>query len=420
MFLDDCKPGVDLLEKNWNAQRPQGNNLFDTIFDSGWSSDDEGASSSAMRMLAKAVTADPKAIDDRDHSHDPQHQRLQKRTGTRRLAQSHRSSLWEVEDHGYYKETKCDYLALPRNCVPIRNLRILVRGRRGPTGPPNHRETVRTLQFMEPEDIQTVGRDGRHGRPGTVGRSRRNAWMRAHPDEPADMDRLKKACNPCANGSRRPPPGSPTTTSPRSSAPAWIPTGDPRLHDRHVRTQHPTQHHRRRYEEPYGQPRRNDRQLAGHASLASKLDEETIRKYGLGTGAGRNPFEIVSGALNSTTSNLTKPDPNDPTGKKGSGTRRPPHCCTRSATPSNRRSPNGCGPTRRARMLEDVYNERFNRIHPREYDGSYLTFPGISADIDLYPHQRKAVARILQSEEGTLVAHVVGAGKTVHRRRRMP
>ena len=66
----------------------------------------------------------------------------------------------------------------------------------------------------------------------------------------------------------------------------------------------------------------------------------------------------------------------------------------------------------RTRMLEDVYNERFNRIHPREYDGSYLTFPGISADIDLYPHQRKAVARILQSEEGTLVAHVVGAGKT--------
>ena len=63
-------------------------------------------------------------------------------------------------------------------------------------------------------------------------------------------------------------------------------------------------------------------------------------------------------------------------------------------------------------MLENVYNERFNRIHPREYDGSYLTFPGISADIDLYPHQRKAVARILQSEEGTLVAHVVGAGKT--------
>ena len=66
----------------------------------------------------------------------------------------------------------------------------------------------------------------------------------------------------------------------------------------------------------------------------------------------------------------------------------------------------------RTRMLENVYNERFNRIHPREYDGSYLTFPGISADIDLYPHQRKAVARILQSEEGTLVAHVVGAGKT--------
>ena len=73
----------------------------------------------------------------------------------------------------------------------------------------------------------------------------------------------------------------------------------------------------------------------------------------------------------------------------------------------NERQPTGNG------LFDTVFdNERFNRIHPREYDGSYLTFPGISADIDLYPHQRKAVARILQSEEGTLVAHVVGAGKT--------
>ena len=48
MFLDDCKPGVDLLGKNWNAQQPTGNDLFDTVFDNGWSSDDEGASNSCL------------------------------------------------------------------------------------------------------------------------------------------------------------------------------------------------------------------------------------------------------------------------------------------------------------------------------------------------------------------------------------
>ena len=150
-----------------------------------------------------------------------------------------------------------------------------------------------------------------------------------------------------------------------------------------------------------------------NASLASKLDEETIRKYGLGIGAGRNPFEVVSGALNATTSNLTKPDPDDPTGKRRVRDAQATallyqkrHTVEQAFTEWVWTDP------ARTRMLEDVYNTRFNRIHPREYDGSYLTFPGISTDIDLYDHQRNAVARILQSKEGTLVAHVVGAGKT--------
>ena len=76
---------------------------------------------------------------------------------------------------------------------------------------------------------------------------------------------------------------------------------------------------------------------------------------------------------------------------------------------------NGCGRPERTRMLENVYNELwFNRIHPREYDGSYLTFPGISADIDLYPHQRKAGSRrILQSGGGhTRRARLVERAKT--------
>ena len=168
MFLDDCKPGVELLDKNWNAQQPKGNSLFYEVFDSGWSSDDDGTSNSAMRMLYKAVTADPEAIDDRTiatilntsgFKHGPVQDALRKITDP---------SLWKVEDHGYYREVKCDYLAWPRNCAPSGNLRIPIRGRCGPTGPSDRRETVRTLQFMEPEDVQTVGRSGRHGGPGTV------------------------------------------------------------------------------------------------------------------------------------------------------------------------------------------------------------------------------------------------------------
>lgn len=71
-------------------------------------------------------------------------------------------------------------------------------------------------------------------------------------------------------------------------------------------------------------------------------------------------------------------------------------------------------------MLEDVYNTRFNRIHPREYDGSYLTFPGISTDIDLYNHQRNAVARIpaIQGRHARRTRR--GRRQDIHRRRRMP
>ena len=414
MFLDDCKPGVDLLEKNWNAQRPQGNNLFDTIFDSGWSSDDEGASSSAMRMLYKAVTADPKAIDDRTiatilntsgFKSGPVRDALRKVTDP---------SLWEVEDHGYYKETKCDYLALAKE------LRA-------------HPETCEYLYAADVDRLAHPTIEKRYGRYNSWNqktfkpldemvdmegleqwRSRRNAWMRAHPDEPADMDRLKSLQSLRERLAQALPARLTHDDITAKLGSAWIPTGvirdfmidtfglntQPNITDGGMRSLTVS------HDETTGNWQVN-------ASLGSKLDEETIRKYGLGTGAGRNPFEVVSGALNSTTSNLTKPDPNDPTGKKR--VRDPQatallyqkrHTIEQAFTEWVWADP------ARTRMLEDVYNERFNRIHPREYDGSYLTFPGISADIDLYPHQRKAVARILQSEEGTLVAHVVGAGKT--------
>lgn len=414
MFLDDCKPGVELLDKNWNAQQPKGNSLFYEVFDSGWSSDDDGTSNSAMRMLYKAVTADPEAIDDRTiatilntsgFKHGPVQDALRKITDP---------SLWKVEDHGYYREAKCDYLALAKE------LRA-------------HPETCEYLYAADADRLAHPTIEKRYGRYNSWNqktfkpldevvdmegleqwRDRRATWMRDHPAEPADMDRLRSLQRLRGRLEQSMPARLTHNDITAKLGSAWIPTGvirdfmietfgletQPDITDGGMRSLSVS------HDETTGNWQVN-------ASLASKLDEETIRKYGLGIGAGRNPFEVVSGALNATTSNLTKPDPDDPTGKKRVRDAQATallyqkrHTVEQAFTEWVWTDP------ARTRMLEDVYNTRFNRIHPREYDGSYLTFPGISTDIDLYDHQRNAVARILQSKEGTLVAHVVGAGKT--------
>lgn len=414
MFLDDCKPGVELLDKNWNAQQPKGNSLFYEVFDSGWSSDDDGTSNSAMRMLYKAVTADPEAIDDRTvatilntsgFKHGPVQDALRKITDP---------SLWKVEDHGYYREAKCDYLALAKE------LRA-------------HPETCEYLYAADADRLAHPTVEKRYGRYNSWNqktfkpldevvdmegleqwRDRRATWMRDHPAEPADMDRLKSLQRLRGRLEQSMPVRLTHNDITAKLGSAWIPTGvirdfmietfgletQPDITDGGMRSLSVS------HDETTGNWQVN-------ASLASKLDEETIRKYGLGIRAGRNPFEVVSGALNATTSNLTKPDPDDPTGKRRVRDAQATallyqkrHTVEQAFTEWVWTDP------ARTRMLEDVYNTRFNRIHPREYDGSYLTFPGISTGIDLYDHQRNAVARILQSKEGTLVAHVVGAGKT--------
>ncbi|MCD7736082.1 MAG: hypothetical protein LUI07_03810 [Lachnospiraceae bacterium] len=66
---------------------------------------------------------------------------------------------------------------------------------------------------------------------------------------------------------------------------------------------------------------------------------------------------------------------------------------------------------RRRETLVTRYNERFNCIRPREYDGSHLQFPGMNPQISLRPHQKNVVAHILYGGN-TLAAHAVGAGKT--------
>lgn len=66
---------------------------------------------------------------------------------------------------------------------------------------------------------------------------------------------------------------------------------------------------------------------------------------------------------------------------------------------------------KRVEEIETIYNERFNTIRNREFDGSFLTLPGSNPSIKLKEHQLNAVARIVYGGN-TLLAHVVGAGKT--------
>ena len=65
----------------------------------------------------------------------------------------------------------------------------------------------------------------------------------------------------------------------------------------------------------------------------------------------------------------------------------------------------------RIRTIENIYNDRFNAVTPRTYDGSYISVPGMAAGLNLYPHQKNAIARYAAGGCG-LVAHEVGAGKT--------
>jgi N12 class adenine-specific DNA methylase len=70
-------------------------------------------------------------------------------------------------------------------------------------------------------------------------------------------------------------------------------------------------------------------------------------------------------------------------------------------------------PMRREELCK-LYNERFNSIRPREYDGSHLNFVGMNPEIQLRQHQVNAIAHILYGGN-TLLAHVVGAGKSATR-----
>ncbi len=65
----------------------------------------------------------------------------------------------------------------------------------------------------------------------------------------------------------------------------------------------------------------------------------------------------------------------------------------------------------RIKRIETIFNERYNSITPRKYDGSYIVVPGMAAGLEFMPHQKNAIARFAGGGCG-LVAHEVGAGKT--------
>lgn len=84
-----------------------------------------------------------------------------------------------------------------------------------------------------------------------------------------------------------------------------------------------------------------------------------------------------------------------------------------------------CSKKERMAQLEEYYNESMVGYAIPKYDGGFLKFPGLNPDINLFKHQRNAIARVLLSDNNVLLAHDVGAGKTyeiivsVHELKRM-
>ena len=152
------------------------------------------------------------------------------------------------------------------------------------------------------------------------------------------------------------------------------------------------------------EPRTGKWRLTGNAT---ELSLEVLTRFGI---SSYSPLKVISAVLNGSETKLNKTDLStgkkipDPQGTKAAWDRR--RLISSAFEKWVWADPD------RANVLCKIYNDRYNRLAPRTYDGSYLTFPGMNPDVEMRPHQRAAVARAGQADEGTLVAHVVGAGKT--------
>lgn len=125
----------------------------------------------------------------------------------------------------------------------------------------------------------------------------------------------------------------------------------------------------------------------------------------------RSPEEILEAALNSQTITITKTDPGPPSRKYMDKD------AMAQVQQIIEKMNNAFGPwlfedTDRQNELVDYYNRKLNVIAKREFNGEHLTTPGLSFRYELYPHQKRAVWRIIQTGN-TYLAHAVGAGKTL-------
>lgn len=151
--------------------------------------------------------------------------------------------------------------------------------------------------------------------------------------------------------------------------------------------------------------------------ISSKYAEKDSVKVNQTFGTGRkNAYEIFEDCLNMQSTTVRDPEPY--VTKKGNDSVRyivnPQETMIARAKQNQIREGFATwlwkDPQRRDALLK-IYNERFNTVRPREYDGSRLVFPGMNTEMKLRKHQLDFAARVIYSGTG-LAAHEVGAGKT--------
>lgn len=123
---------------------------------------------------------------------------------------------------------------------------------------------------------------------------------------------------------------------------------------------------------------------------------------------GWSPADILEGVLNNKTLKVTYRDQDGKTHTDAEGTEKINDIAKKMRDAFKRWI---WSDAKRADRLARHYNENYNNIVPPTYDGSHLTLPGVSSRFKLYPHQKRAIWRIVQQGDNYL-AHSVGAGKT--------
>lgn len=124
-------------------------------------------------------------------------------------------------------------------------------------------------------------------------------------------------------------------------------------------------------------------------------------------------LDLLEDTLNLKHTTIYDPDPRDPEGKKRIVNKQETILAREKQEALKERFKKWIyEDAERRDIVVNIYNKQFNRIRLRNFDGSHLELPNMSKLIELKPHQKNAVARILYSKDNTLLAHCVGAGKT--------